>query len=155
MLFRSVSSWQVRGVLSSGFRAPNVDDVGKIFETGDGVVIFPNPDLSSEFSYNGELGLDRTLGRFSTGITGYYSLLQDAVLVRDSQFNGQDSVLYDGSMAKVKSLQNLGEAYVTGFDFRVKAHVNAHVTASTSLSYGARTDTDSDLPPRPVPALFS
>ncbi|MBL0062831.1 MAG: TonB-dependent receptor [bacterium] len=150
----SVSSWQVRGVLSSGFRAPNVDDVGKIFETGDGVVIFPNPDLSSEYSYNGELGVDRTFGRFSTGITGYYSLLQDAVLVRDSQFNGQDSVLYDGSMAKVKSLQNLGEAYVTGFDFRVKAHVTDHVTASTSLSYGAGHDTESDLPLRPVPPLF-
>ncbi|MBK6910956.1 MAG: TonB-dependent receptor [bacterium] len=43
----NAAAWQVRGALASGFRAPNVDDVGKIFDTGNGVVIFPNPELSS------------------------------------------------------------------------------------------------------------
>ncbi|MCB1058786.1 MAG: TonB-dependent receptor [Calditrichaeota bacterium] len=150
----SVASWQIRGALSSGFRAPNVDDVGKIFDSGDGVLIFPNPDLSSEYSYNGELGVDRAFGMFSAGATGYYSLLRDAVLIRDAQFNGQDSILYDGDMAKVKSLQNSGQAYLTGFDFHAKARLADHVTATTSLSYGAGRDTDGDLPMRPVPPLY-
>lgn len=150
----SVASWQIRGSLSSGFRAPNVDDVGKIFDSGDGVVILPNPELGSEYSYNGELGLDRAFGILSTGVTSYYSLLRDAVLIRDAQFNGQDSVLYNGEMAKVKALQNAGQAYLTGFDFHAKARVTERLTATTALSYGAGQDTESDLPMRPVPPLY-
>ncbi len=150
----SVSSWQVRGVLSSGFRAPNVDDVGKIFESGDGVVIFPNADLKSEYSYNGELGVDREFGSLSFGATGYYSLLRDAVLARDSQFNGQDSIEYDGAMAKVKSLQNVGEAFVAGIEVRAKAHLTSRMTASTQFATGQGRDTEADLPLRPVPPLY-
>jgi len=150
----NVAAWQVRGALSSGFRAPNVDDVGKVFESGDGIVIFPNPDLSSEYSYNGELGVARDFGRFYASATGYYSLLRDAVLVRDAQFNGQDSVEYDGAMAKVKSLQNAGEAFVAGIDVQVKFEVTRELTASTQLSTGQGRDTESDLPLRPVPPLF-
>jgi hypothetical protein len=37
------------------------------------------------------------------------------------------------SMAKVKSLQNAGNAYLTGFDFHAKAHIADHITATTSL----------------------
>ncbi|MCB9357392.1 MAG: TonB-dependent receptor [Calditrichaeota bacterium] len=150
----SVSSWQIRGALSSGFRAPNVDDVGKIFDSGDGIVIFPNPDLGAEYSYNGEMGVEREFGRFNAGVTGYYSLLRDAVLVRDAQFNGQDSILYDGTMSKVKSLQNIGEAFVAGIDVRAKAHITDHLTATTQLSTAQGRDTESDLPLRPVPPLY-
>ncbi|MCC6475464.1 TonB-dependent receptor [bacterium] len=151
----SLDSWQVRGVVSSGFRAPNVDDVGKVFDSGDGIVIFPNPDLSSEYSYNGELGLERSFGSLLTvSSTGYYSLLQDAVVVRDSQFNGQDSIEYDGAMAKVKSLQNAGNAYLTGFDFSARARLTSAFSFSSSLSYGAGHDKENDLPMRPVPPLF-
>ncbi|MBK8127730.1 MAG: TonB-dependent receptor [bacterium] len=150
----NAAAWQVRGALSSGFRAPNVDDVGKIFDTGNGVVIFPNPELSSEYSYNGELGLARDFGRFSASATGYYSMLRDAVLVRDAQFNGADSILYDGAMAKVKSLQNVGEAFIAGLDVQAKCEINERLTASTQLSTAQGRDTESDLPLRSVPPLF-
>ena len=151
----SLNAWKLRGVLSSGFRAPNVDDVGKIFDTGDGVVIFPNPDLGPEYSYNGELGIERSFtDRFTTGGTAYYSQLVDAVVVADAQFNGQDSILYDGTMSKVKSLQNAGQAYLTGFDIFARAKFTTEWSASTLLSYGAGHDQEHDLPMRAVPPLF-
>ena len=83
----------------------------------------------------------------------------DAALLSESQEEavygftpvpGED----DGDMAKVKSLQNSGQAYLTGFDFHAKARLADHVTATTSLSYGAGRDTDGDLPMRPVPPLY-
>ena len=114
----SLPDWQLRGVLSSGFRAPNVDDVGKIFDSGEGIVIFPNPDLSSEYSYNAELGLERSFAEVLTlGGTGYYSQLVDAVVVGDAQFNGQDSILSDGTISKVKSLQNASPTLPNRFRF--------------------------------------
>ena len=50
----------MRFTLSSatGFRAPNVDDVSKVFESVPGKVIVPNPDLKPEYSYNLELGAE-------------------------------------------------------------------------------------------------
>jgi len=43
--------------ISSGFRAPNCDDVGKIFDSEPGSVIVPNENLKSEYAYNFETGL--------------------------------------------------------------------------------------------------
>ncbi|NUO20404.1 TonB-dependent receptor, partial [bacterium] len=83
-----------------------------------------------------------------------YTLLRDAVLVRDAQFNGQDSIEYDGAMAKVKSLQNVGKAFVTGIDLHAKVHVSHNVTAATQLSAAQGRDTESEMPLRPVPPLF-
>ena len=47
-------------ILSSGFRAPNLDDVAKVFDSAPGKVVFPNEALKPEFSKNIELGLDKT-----------------------------------------------------------------------------------------------
>ena len=44
--------------LSTAFRAPNIDDVGKIFDSEPGSVVVPNPDLKPEYAYNAELGAD-------------------------------------------------------------------------------------------------
>ena len=45
--------WQLNGVLSSGFRSPNIDDIGKIREKRGDVTV-PNTDLQPEFAYNFE-----------------------------------------------------------------------------------------------------
>ena len=41
---------------STGFRSPNIDDIGKIRENR-GVLIIPNPELKPEYVYNFEGGL--------------------------------------------------------------------------------------------------
>ncbi len=35
---------------ATGFRAPNLDDAGKIFDSAPGVVVVPNPDLKPEYA---------------------------------------------------------------------------------------------------------
>ena len=42
---------------STAFRAPNIDDIGKIFDSQPGSVVVPNADLKPEYAYSGELGL--------------------------------------------------------------------------------------------------
>ena len=42
---------------SSAFRAPNMDDIGKVFDSEPGSVVVPNNDLKPEYAYGGELGL--------------------------------------------------------------------------------------------------
>ena len=41
---------------STGFRAPNLDDAGKVFESTPGVVVVPNAGLKPEYAWNIEIG---------------------------------------------------------------------------------------------------
>ncbi|MFN5629940.1 MAG: TonB-dependent receptor plug domain-containing protein, partial [Bacteroidota bacterium] len=43
LVFMPTNTWRFTALLSSGFRAPNVDDLSKVFESVKGNVIVPNP----------------------------------------------------------------------------------------------------------------
>ncbi|MBN1338583.1 MAG: TonB-dependent receptor [Bacteroidales bacterium] len=113
--YRPEESFQVNLNFSTGFRAPNIDDVGKVFESEPGAAVVPNPDLKPEYAYNWELGFMKTFAeRVKLDLTGYYTILKDALVRRDYTLNGLDSIMYDGEMSKVQAIQNAAEAYVWG-----------------------------------------
>ncbi|MFN3940453.1 MAG: TonB-dependent receptor, partial [Chitinophagales bacterium] len=67
---------QVNLNLSTGFRAPNIDDIGKVFDSEPGNVTVPNPDLKPEYAYNAELGVIKNFDQFADiQIAGYYTYL--------------------------------------------------------------------------------
>lgn len=100
---------------STGFRSPNVDDMGKVFDSEPGAVIVPNPDLEAEYAYNAELGFAKLIGsHVRLDVTGYYTILQNAMVRRDFTLNGQDSIEYDGELSRVQAIQNAAKANVYG-----------------------------------------
>lgn len=100
---------------STGFRSPNIDDVGKVFDSEPGSVVVPNPDLTAEYAYNAELGFAKVFaGRVKVDLAVYYTYLQDALVRRDFQLNGMDSILYNGTLSQVQAIQNAASAYVYG-----------------------------------------
>ncbi len=102
--------WNV--LFSSGFRAPNVDDMGKVFDSGD-VVVIPNEDLKPEYSFNYETGLEwKIKKRLRLSGVFYYSDLKDAMVRRD---NPADTIGYDFQPYPTASLVNAGEAYIYGY----------------------------------------
>lgn len=112
---RPGKAWEISLNLSTGFRAPNVDDMSKVFDSEPGSVVVPNPDLKPEYAYNAEISIAKTICRTAKlDITGYCTILDDALLRRDFTLAGQDSVLYDGGMSRVQAVQNAAEAYVAG-----------------------------------------
>ncbi|MBK6378561.1 MAG: TonB-dependent receptor [Chitinophagaceae bacterium] len=42
---------------------PNVDDIGKLFESAPGNVAVPNPDLSPEYAWNFEVGVVKNISQ--------------------------------------------------------------------------------------------
>lgn len=115
---------------STAFRAPNVDDLTKVFESVPGNVIVPNPNLIPEYAYNGELGLQYEIVKNTAiGATVYQTWLTNALTVQKGTFNGSDSVLYDGQMSSVLTTTNAGRAKVYG----IEAFVNAQITANLQL----------------------
>ncbi len=79
-------------------------------------------------------------------------------MVKDSKFNGADSVVYDGSMSKVQSLQNADEATLTGFSGTFLADFNDNFSFRSTLSwtYGRYRDVSNDtiIPLDHIPPLF-
>jgi hemoglobin/transferrin/lactoferrin receptor protein len=107
--------WSLSANFSTGFRSPNVDDMGKVFDSEPGSVVVPNPDLEAEYAWNAEAGIARVFGDWlKADVSGYYTILNDALVRRDYTLNGLDSIIYDGEMSKVQAIQNAARANVWG-----------------------------------------
>ena len=117
LIFMPKNDWRFALNLSSGFKSPNVDDMTKVNDSkaDDRQLIIPNPHLKSEYVYNLDLTIEKSVRkRFRFGITGFFSINQNVVDVAKDQLNGQDSVIFGGRMCDVYSLQNIGLGYITG-----------------------------------------
>jgi len=126
MTYRPTEKWQFNLNLSTGFRAPNIDDIGKVFDSEPGSVVVPNPDLNPEYAYNADLGVTKVFGEvLKVDVTGFYTLLDNAMVRRDFSLGGQDSILYDGELSRVQAIQNAAQATVygvqAGFEWKLVA----------------------------------
>jgi hemoglobin/transferrin/lactoferrin receptor protein len=122
--------------LSTGFRSPNVDDLGKVFDSAPGYVIVPNPDLEAEYAYNAELSIAKAFGDWlRVDVTGFYTILDNAMVRRDYTLNGQDSMMYDGTMSKIEAIQNAASAYVYGVEGGFEAKFKSGFGFSSRLNY--------------------
>lgn len=143
---------------STGFRSPNIDDIGKVFDSEPGAVVVPNPDLEPEYAYNAELGLRKNFKDLLV-VRGaaFYTYLVDALVRRDFQFNGESEILYNGELSNVQAIQNAAKAYVYGFEFGLEAFFSEHWSASANLTLteGIEEDQDGiDTPARHVAPTF-
>ena len=90
---------------STGFRSPNIDDVGKIFDSEPGSVVVPNPDLEPEYAYNIELGVKKNFkDKFVFKGAAFYTYLVDALVRRDYNFNGESQIEYNGELSNVQAM---------------------------------------------------
>ncbi|WP_343488209.1 TonB-dependent receptor [Allomuricauda sp. d1] len=144
---------------STGFRAPNIDDVGKVFDSEPGSVVVPNPDLVPEYAYSVDFGIrknfnDKVVLKAST----YYSYLVDALVRRDFEFNGQREIIYNGELSNVQAIQNAARAYVYGFEFGLEAFFNENWSfmGNLTLTEGVEEDDDgTDSPARHAAPTFA
>ncbi|WKN42683.1 TonB-dependent receptor plug domain-containing protein [Tunicatimonas pelagia] len=155
LTYRPDERWQFSTVASSGFRAPNIDDIGKVFDSEPGNVVVPNPNLSPEYSYNAEVG-----GTFHFSdqwkINGvlYGSLLRNAMVRRDFTFSGQDSILYDGVLSNVQAITNTGQAYIWGYSLQLEGDLSPYWKLRATFSDNTGRDTEENQPLRHVTPWF-
>jgi len=140
--------------LSTAFRAPNIDDIGKVFDSEPGNVVVPNPELEPEYAYNLDVGISRYFGRnVKIDLTGFFTFLDNAMVRRDYSFNGQDSILYDGELSKVQALVNTGGAYLYGFNTKLFIDFSQNWSFTSTINL-VKGEDDEDFPLRHVTPLF-
>ncbi len=118
LIYKPSKKWKFDWVASSGFRNPNIDDYGKVF-VKKGNMVIPNPDLTPEYAYNGEMSITWKKSRMQTTGNVFYTLLKDAIVKQDlgySQFHEYEDV-------NVQTLMNSPEAYIYGWSFGVKSRL--------------------------------
>lgn len=136
LVYNPVEAWKLYGNIATGFRAPNVDDIGKVFDSQPGFVVVPNSELKPEYAYNGEVGLTGTIGNLLTiDVAAFYTHLNNAIVRGPSTFNEQDSIDYDGTLSQVMALQNISHLRVWGIQVALAKPITPYLNFSVSFNY--------------------
>ncbi|WKK66044.1 TonB-dependent receptor plug domain-containing protein [Lutimonas zeaxanthinifaciens] len=148
-------NWQINGVFSSGFRSPNIDDIGKVREKRGDVTV-PNADLQPEFAYNFEAGLIKYFDEKKTflGLTGYYTLLNNYIVRAPFVLNGSSQIIYDGELSNVVANVNKGNAYLIGGTLTFKGQLTNTWNTRTTITYTEGNTYDTKEPLSSIPPLF-
>lgn len=139
---------------SSGFRAPNLDDVAKVFDSEPGNVVVPNENLKPEYAYNFDFNINKKLfNSLEIEFSAFFTYLIDAMVRRDFQLNNQDSIMYDGELSKVTAIVNAGKANIYGFSGSLVYDISDYIKIRTHLTWMDGED-DNGIPLRHVTPLF-
>ena len=143
---------QINTVLSSGFRNPNIDDIGKIREN-NGLLVVPNTFLKPEYAYNLDLGIDFksldnnnyiSIRGFSTIISRHIARANYTVF-SDITTPDLSTIIYNGEEVNTISNKNLGNRFIHGFsidgfskiinDLKLNFSIT-HTQGDTNETYG-------------------
>ncbi|OYU94811.1 MAG: TonB-dependent receptor [Bacteroidetes bacterium B1(2017)] len=143
--------------IGNAFRTPNVDDMGKIFDSKSGsAMILPNPNLKPEQSVSAEIGtLIKATDKLSIEANVFYTKLWNAILTQKTTLNDSDSLIYDGKLTPVYSLQNSQNGYQYGLNFQVAYYFSTKLVLQSSINYTyGRIIGDSVMPIDHIAPLF-
>ncbi len=154
-VYKPTGNWQINTLVSSGFRSPNIDDIGKI-RYKSGQVTVPNIYLKPEYVYNSELGLIRYFNnkKFLVSANAYYTLLHHYIARGAYEINGQNTLLYDGETATTMANINNKNAYITGGTLSFQGTIFNHFKTNGSVTYTKGKSYDKKLPLSSIPPLF-
>ena len=155
MTLRPSKKFQVMTVLSSGFRNPNIDDIGKIREN-NGILVVPNTFLKPEYAYNLDLGINYkslneltylSLRTFATVISRHI-VRDDFIIFSDNTTPDESTILYNGEEVTTIANKNLGNRFIHGYSIDGFSYFSRSLKLNGSLSYvkGDENETYGPMP---------
>lgn len=156
MQWRASKAWRFNTNLSSGFRHPNIDDVGKVREKG-GYVIVPNDSLRPEYLYSAEQGLTWNLGGrglMELDATGFVTLWKDAIVPVNASLAGDTMMWIDGDSARVQTHMNASTALLRGARLSMRAQLFPRISLEGAVNWTYGQETESDTPLGHIPPTF-
>ncbi len=153
---------KVSAVLSSGFRAPNFDDLSKVFDSKAGSVVVPNSTLKPEYSYNAELSVVKYLSisgnpnAIRIGGSVFHTWMRDAIVVDKFTWQGKDSIDYNGVKSGVMASQNKATADIWGWNAFTSLNVYKHffIDGNVTFTKGEYHQNGADVPLDHIAPLF-
>ena len=112
--------------INTAFRSPNIDDLAKVFDSGPGNVIVPNPDLKAERSFGIEFGgYFRTKNNIELDFSSYATYLYNSFIRDDFTLsNGLSEIIYDGELSQIQALQNSSKSFIYGIEIGINTQLS-------------------------------
>lgn len=158
LVFRPIEDLVFTANAATGFRSPNVDDIGKVFDSEPGSVVVPNANLQAEYAYSLDVGFAAKINDFlKLDATAYYTLLDNAMVRRNFTLNGSDSVFYDGELSQVQAIQNAAQSEVFGIQAGIEVELAKGFGLSSQFNFQKgeeELDDGSRSPSRHVAPMF-
>lgn len=155
LVWQLPQQFRLSGLISSGFRNPNVDDLGKTFEQNNGTLIVANPNLKPEQIFYREASLSKLFGaKGSLTLNGFYSTLTNAIAVRPFAVNGATTAVFQGQSFVTQANVNIGRARVYGFTAEAEYALQSQLTARATLTQTRGRDQTNNLPLDHIPPLY-
>ena len=151
----STIQWRLNA--STAFRAPNIDDIGKVFDSEPGSVVVPNKNLRSEYAYGGDLELKLNFNEIvKIDLGTYYTYLDNALVRRDYTLNGESQIMYDGELSNVQAIQNASKAWIYGFETGIEINFTNSIKLRSQYNFigGTEEDNGIEVPIRHVAPAF-
>ncbi len=142
MKLRPSNKIQINTVLSSGFRNPNIDDIGKIREN-NGLLVVPNTFLKPEYAYNLDLGVDyKSLDNKNyLSIRGFSTIIlrhigrAEYIVYSDITTPNLSTIIYNNEEVTTIANKNLGNRFIHGFSIDGYNNINRSLKINYSLTY--------------------
>lgn len=134
--------------VSTGFRAPNIDDLTKFGSFDSGFEV-PIRGLAPERSVTTELGIKAKTDQFSGTLVTYYTRLFDLIERTPSTYQGNSQLNGEPVFQK----QNVAAAYLRGLEAEVAWHMSHSFTAFGSGVYTYGQNATDNEPMRRIPPL--
>lgn len=156
LFYTPTKDWELGLTAGTGFRSPNVDDYGKIFER-KGIVVVPTNQLQPEYTLNGDVRIARKFseGKSKVEAGTFYTHILDAIVQRNATLDGNDSFFYEGSLAQIAVNENAEEAYIYGWSAGLKLALTEHWTWSNTASQTIGRVVAEDTPLSHIPPFFA
>ncbi len=147
----------VTASLSNAYRAPNIDDVAKVFESTAGRLIIPNANLKAEKTYNAELILQQKLGEKGViQAVPFFTRYFDALSLAATTFDGKDTIIYDKVKSAIFTTINNDKANVYGISLSGQYKFNSSITLSAYYTFtkGRVIGEKANTPLDHIPPIF-
>lgn len=154
-VYKPRESWKLSSIISSGFRSPNIDDVGKVREKKGNLTV-PNIDLKPEYVYNAEIGIQKSLNdkKFNIGWNLYYTLLNNYIAREAFSINGSSTIIYDGEEVETYANVNHKNGYIVGSTLSLRGKISDFWNTSGSITFTKGEGYDTNRPLSSIPPLF-
>jgi len=149
-------SWKIAAIVSSGFHAPNLDDVSKVFYKGSNVTI-PNFNLRPEYANTAEINITKNINnRILINANAYYTAISDAIMRVEADSIHKVGVIIDPEegFTSIKTNQNTGKAEIYGATASLSMRIASNYTLETDYTYIKGRNKDTDLPFTHIPPSF-
>ena len=143
--------------LSTGFRAPNIDDLGKVF-IKDQFLTVPNSQLDPEYAYNFSFGIGKKIDfkniQFSFSSSSFVTILDNVITKQSLEINGSNLVYYDSNYYEILANQNSESGIVYGLSGSLFITFFKNLKVHSSLCYTRGVLKNTHIPMSHIPPLF-